>query len=298
MGHNKMVCAFPGQGIQKPGMAQAFVNTQAWDLFEEASVILGYDLGELCLQGPVERLNNTAQAQVAIFVTCYALWNLKKENLQPDYFVGHSLGEVTALAAAGAFSFASGVELVARRGEIMAKLAPTGGMSAVLGLELEQVQELCIEASAENYVQVANVNSPQQIVVSGELAGLELLRELALKEGARQVVPLNVSGPFHSKLMEPAAKEFAQIVEKLELYPCQTPVLSNDGFSLLQDKASIKKALVAQLTKPVYFVQTVQKLDALGVQEFVEISPQAILTGLAKRIVPKLQFTLVSEGGM
>src|SRR5690554_6918840 len=217
--------AFPGQGIQRPGMAAKIVGTSAWHLFENASEILGYDLGKLCLEGPEETLNNTAYAQVAIFVTCLALWELNRERLQPQIFLGHSLGEITALGAAGAFDFADGVRLTKVRGQLMAQ-APKGGMTAVIGLDADAVRILCAEAAQSGFVQVANENSPSQTVVSGDLAGLEALAELARAKGAKRVVPLNVSGPFHSRLMGSAAEEFAQVVEKLSISACRTPVLS------------------------------------------------------------------------
>lgn len=290
--------AFPGQGIQRPGMAAILIDTPAWRLFVEASEILGYDLGNLCLEGPEEQLANTAFAQVAIFVTCYALWDLVKERYKPQYFIGHSLGEVTALAAAGAFSFDDAVRLVAQRGHAMAAFAKEGGMAAILGLDLDTVQALCAEISPKSYVQVANENSPQQIVVSGAHGALDRITQRAKEMGAKRVVPLNVSGPFHSSLMDAAAKEFAHAVEELPILPCHTPVLSNDGHTLLQGPVEVRRALVQQITNPVRFTVSVQKLFALGVREFVEISPEPILTALARRIESNLQFTLARDGGM
>lgn len=298
MMQTSIVIAFPGQGIQKPGMASALMGTQAWRLFGEASEIVGYDLGALCLDGPEERLQNTAFAQVAIFVTCLALWDLVKERYKPQLFLGHSLGELTALCAAGAFSFGDGVSLVAKRGRFMANLAKEGGMAAVLGLELEAVEELCAEVSRVSYVQVANENSPGQVVVSGELQGLQLVARLAKERGAKRVVPLNVSGPFHSRLMEEAANKFGDAVEQLSLTPCHTPVLSNDGNTLLQEPGQVQTALVNQITDPVRFVPSIQRAFELGVKNFVEVSPEPILTALARRIEPNLQFTLVRDGGM
>lgn len=291
-------CAFPGQGIQKPGMATLLQNTSAWRLFTEASDILGYDLGQLCVWGPEEQLNNTAYAQVAIFVTCYALWDVYQEHYEPKIFLGHSLGEVTALAAAGAFTFADGVRLVQARGRAMAKDGLQGGMAAVLGLELEKIQELCERVSLQSYVAVANENSPGQIVVSGEWQALEHFTVLAQEHGAKRVVRLNVSGPFHSKLMEPAAEEFRAVVEELPLASCHTPVLSNDGKTLLLLPEEIRTKLVAQITQPVRFTSSVQRLFELGVTKFVEVSPEGILIPLAKRSQANLQFTLVRDGGM
>ncbi len=292
-----IACAFPGQGIQKPGMSAMIQNTRAWRLFEEANDILGYDLGKLSLEGPEDQLNNTAHAQVAIFVTCYALWELNKDRYKPRFFLGHSLGEITALGAAGAFSFAQGVTLVKTRGELMAK-GQDGGMAAVLGLDLNTIHELCAEASPSGDVQVANENSPAQTVVSGTWDALERLTSLAKDKGAKRVVKLNVSGPFHSKLMEPVAARFAEVVDGLELTTCHTPVLSNDGESILREPSEVKPKLVAQIASPVRFMSSVQKLSKLGIKELIEVSPDNVLISLARRSEANLQFTLVSEGGM
>lgn len=293
-----LACAFPGQGIQKPGMAQPFLNTRSWRFFEEASELLGYDLGRLCLEGPSELLNDTAQAQPAIFVTCYALWDLWRDRYEPQIFLGHSLGEVTALAAAGAFSFADGVRLVAKRGQCMSQSSAPGGMLAILGLDLATIHELCAEINQQSYVQVANENSPQQIVVSGLEDGLELLNTKAMASGAKRVVRLNVSGPFHSQLMEPAAKEFARTVYDLPINPCSIPVLSNDGKTLLQAPEQIRQNLVEQITNPVRFIASIRRLGELGITNFVEVSFEALLISLARRIESGLQFALVSGGGM
>lgn len=293
-----VACAFPGQGIQKVGMASMIWDSAAWRFFEEANAILGYDLGKLCLEGPQDVLNDTARAQVAIFVTCFALWELHRKRYQPKVFLGHSLGEITALGAAGAFSFAEGVQLVAARGKLMAHCGAKGGMVAILGLELGAVHELCAEVAPLSYCQVANENSPVQTVVSGELDALDHLTTLAKEKGAKKVLWLNVSGPFHSRLMEPAAQEFAKVVGKLELSPCHTPVLSNDGQSLMVNPQEVRARLVAQITSPVRFTGSVQRLVELGVREFVEISPESVLVPLARRSERRLQFTLVRDGGM
>ncbi len=289
--------AFPGQGIQKPGMASNIVGTSAWHLFEEASAILGYDLGKLCLEGPETLLNDTSHAQVAIFVTCSALWQLAKERYQPKVFLGHSLGEITALGAAGAFSFADGVRLTKARGELMAS-GPKGGMVAVLGLETDLVYEVCALVGSEGTCQVANENSPVQTVVSGDAPGLDRVKTLALEKGAKRVIPLKVSGPFHSKLMEPVAGAFTKVVEDLKVRSCHTPVLSNDGETMLTHSGEVKNKLVTQITGPVRFTRQVQRLAQMGLEEFVEVSPESLLMSMARRIEPNLHFTLVTDGGI
>lgn len=297
MAETKLAVAFPGQGIQKPGMAKALVDTSAWHLFAEASELIGYDLGTLCLEGPAETLADTAYAQMSIFVTSLALWELNKNNLSPQIFTGHSLGEITALTAAGALSFADGVRLVKARGEIMAQSVP-GGMVAILGLDLDTISKLCGEVQATSFVQVANENSPAQTVVSGEEEGLELISALALEHGAKRVVRLNVAGPFHSQLMQQAADKFANVVEELELNTCHTPVLSNDGETLLTQPQDVKAELVGQLTSPVRFTKLMGRLVELGIAEFMEVSPESVLIPLARRCERNLKFTLVSDGGI
>lgn len=293
----KLVCAFPGQGIQAIGMADQIKNTTAWHLFEKAKSILGYDLGELCLNGPKEKLNQTNYAQPAIYVTSYAFWELVRQQYKPNYFLGHSLGEITALTAAGAFSFEDGVKLVQVRGSLMGRADFNGGMSAILGLDLDSIHQLVREVTT-GFVQVSNENSTGQTVISGDEEGLKRIATLAKERGAKRVVRLNVSGPFHSKLMEPVAQEFAKIVEDLKIKQVHTPVLSNDGKTLLEKPEEIKKALIDQLIKPVRFTASVEKLVDLGVEQFVEISPTQLLIPLARRINSSLEFTLVKDGGI
>lgn len=297
MSTRKLVCAFPGQGIQTVGMANQIKNTPAWRLFEKANNILGYDLGELCLNGPMEKLSQTNYAQPAIFVTSYAFWELVKKQYKPDYFLGHSLGEITALTAAGAFSFEDGVHLVQKRGSLMNQPGLNGGMKAILGLDLNLVHKL-VQKVSTGFVQVSNENSPGQTVVSGDEEGLERLAKLAKEQGAKRIVRLNVSGPFHSKLMEPVAQEFAKIVENLEIRQVHTLVLSNDGKTLLREPIEIKEALIEQLIKPVRFTASVEKLVSLGVEQFVEMGPAPLLIPLARRINSSLEFTLVKDGGI
>ena len=294
---SKIAAAFPGQGIQRVGMAGAIAPTSAWTFFEQASELIGYDLGQLCLEGPQETLDNTAQTQIAVFVTCWSLWELQKERFRPQIFLGHSLGEIVALGAAGAFSFQEGVRLVQARGQAMSQVK-TGGMTAILGLDGQTVETLCAEVASTGLVQVANWNSPFQTVVSGEFRALEAVGTLSKERGAKRVVQLNVSGPFHSRLMEPAAQAFAEVVQDLELRVCHTPVLSNDGQSMLQDPGDIRRSLVRQITGPVRFTDQLHTLVRMGVTEFVELSPESLLIPLARRSLPNLQFTLVSDGGM
>ena len=198
-------------------------------------------------EGPEDKLQQTQYAQPAVFVTCFALWQLCCAGEEPAAYVGHSLGEVTALAAAGAFTFAQGVELVAKRSECMAE--PRGGMLAILGLEVEELESLCSQVQEEHWVQVANINAPGQIVVSGKEEGLAVVAGLAKERGARRVVPLKVSGPFQSQLMAPAAEAFGRYVAQLRIQDVTVPVVSNHTSELLSSGEQIRAELVDQLHK-------------------------------------------------
>lgn len=296
---SKTAWAFPGQGLQKPGLGRSLWGTKAWSYFEEASLILGYDLGRLCLEGPQELLRETSYAQPALFVTCYALGSQRLQHSRPDMLLGHSLGEITALGVGGAFSFQEGVRFVFERGRLMAENpGKKGGMAAIIGLDSGRVAELCREAASCGWVQTANQNSPEQTVVSGEQPALERVRALALEHGAKGVIPLNVSGPFHSRLMAPAAAALIPFLEQLPLKTCQIPVLAGDGCSILKKPEQIRHRLARQITEPVRFVDSVRKLVALGITDFVEIGPGPLLINLARRSAPNLRFALGGEGGL
>lgn len=288
-----LAVGFPGQGGQKVGMTQQ-ISPTALDLFEEASKILGYDLLALCNNGPAEKLNATEYAQPAMLVTCYAIWQTVAEQMSVDVFIGHSLGEITALVAAGAIEFADGVRLVAKRGELMSKSPVTGGMSAVIGLDAVQVEELCQAASAFGAIDIANYNSPGQIVVSGENKALEYLAQQAVEAGARRVIPLAVSGPFHSPLMKTAAQEFAEFLDQLSFSTPLIPVVSNHRNQLITTAEEIKSELVEQLTSPVRWIDNILLLESMGVNELKEISPNSVLIGLTKRISKTISLSLVS----
>jgi len=294
---NKAV-AFPGQGVQSVGMGLPVRGTGCWHLLEEASDILGYDLGRLLADGPEETLRQTNFAQPAVFVTCFALWRLyHEENPEPPaVFLGHSLGELTAFAASGAFSFADGVRLAAVRGELMG--AAAGGMLAVLGMDLPVVEAICAQVQPQYWVQVANINAPAQIVVSGEIPGLRMVEELAKRHGAKRVVPLRVSGPFHSQLMAPAAEEFRAYLAAVPFCDITVPVMSNHTSELLFGAEQIRKELAEQLTSPVRFTDNVRALAHMGVDTLIEVSPTAVLGPMAKRTVSTLKITLASPGGM
>lgn len=289
---SNIAVAFPGQGAQKVGMADRSVGGDGEVFFSQASAILGYDLLDLCMNGPDNRLGQSRYAQPALLVTGISVWSQLKAKIKPQVFAGHSLGEITALVAAEAISFADGVRLVLKRGELMEACSSDGGMVAILGLESDQVAEICRNASESGWVQPANYNAPGQIVISGKTAGLERASELAKDAGARRVVPLNVSGPFHSKLMEPAAIEYSQFLVEIPFQDPVVPVVSNAKNELITKGSELREELTSQLTNPVRWIENVGFMESLGITELVEIGDAPVLIGMTKRISRKMKLTL------
>lgn len=267
---------FPGQGSQIKGMG-AHVFDQFPLLIEQADELLGYSLAELCIHDPNEQLGNTRFTQPALYAV-EALTFLAKsgEGLKPDYCIGHSLGEYSALFAAGAFDFITGLKLVKKRGELMANMHG-GGMLAVINLSLERITLLLKEHNL-NSIDFANFNSPKQIVLSGPAADITRANTILSKE-ALKCIPLKVSGAFHSRYMQSVANEFEQFIEPFELKPLQTPVIANINARPYEDK-SIKEYLVKQIISPVLWAETISYLRDLGETEFIEIGPGTILTRL------------------
>jgi len=280
---------FPGQGSQYVGMGQHLYETcpEARATFDEADEVLGFALSELCFNGPEEILNDTLNTQPAIFVTSVALLRAL-EGKVPDFMAGHSLGEYSALVAAGAMDFAAGLRLVRERGRLMKEAGERspGGMAAVLGLETKVVDEICRQAREKTggVIQVANYNSPGQIVISGDFRAQEVALELAKAAGARRVVPLAVSIAAHSPLMACIVDEFRQAVEATEFRMPTVPVVANVSAMPLESIGAIREELVQQLTSPVRWVDSVQYMIGQGVTEFVEVGPKDVLTGLIRRI--------------
>jgi [acyl-carrier-protein] S-malonyltransferase len=287
---------FPGQGSQQVGMGRAMVERYpaAAEVFAEAGRVLGFDLARICFEGPEEELRRTAMAQPALLATSIAcLAPLRDAGMRPQMVAGHSLGEYTALVAAGALSFAEGLRLVARRGELMeaaAREAP-GGMAAVLGLATEQVEQLCDACGAS----VANRNAPGQVVISGPTGALERVMAYARERGARRVMPLNVAGAFHSPSMAPAAEALRREIEAAELCRASVPVIANVSARPLQDPDEIRAALVEQLTGSVRWEESIRHAVAMGAERLIEIGPGTVLAGLFRRIVPELPVASVSD---
>lgn len=289
MGRTAIV--FPGQGSQAVGMGREWweSSVQARDLFAEADDVMRFPLRELCFAGPAETLTRTEYAQPALYVVGFVAWTLLSERgWTASAMAGHSLGEFTALAAAGAWSFADGLRAVKRRGELMGRVgeqAP-GGMAAILGLDDAAVEEVCARAASAGVVQPANYNSPGQVVISGTDAGLAAAMELAKAAGARRCLRLNVSAPFHSPLMAPIAREMAEVLAATPIRRPALPTLANLSAVPVAEPEEIRTALVSQLIGCVRWSDTVRRFAAMGIAQTVEAGPGKVLTGLTPRIVP------------
>ena len=283
---------FPGQGSQTVGMGQELVEhfQLACDTFTEADDILGFSLSAVCFEGPADELKRTSIAQPALVTISTAYWRvLASLDFRCDTVAGHSLGEYSALVAAGALAFPDALRLVRRRGELMEEAAARrpGGMAAIIGLSDAEVRELCDEVSqAHGTLAAANYNSPGQVVVSGTQDAISAMRGAVKERGAR-AIPLAVSGPFHSPLMREAAAAFAEILAEVPMAEPAVPVIPNVTADPTTDPALLRDALERQITGAVQWVRTVYAMRNMGIQRFVEIGPGNVLTGLVQRTTPE-----------
>jgi [acyl-carrier-protein] S-malonyltransferase len=255
--------------------------------FDAAHQILGFDLAQLCFAGPEEELKQTRATQPAIFVHSVILTDLLfKKNIKPAMTAGHSLGEYSALYAAGALSFEDALRVVKVRAELMQKAGEIhpGAMAAVIGLAAEALKNVCAEANSAGVVQIANYNSPNQLVISGAAAGVNRALELAKERGAKRAIPLPVSGAFHSPLMEYAIAGLGEILNEVEIQPASIPVYTNVNAKPVTAAQEIRQKLYAQLTSPVRWVEIVENMIKDGAAKFYEVGPGNVLTGLLKRI--------------
>lgn len=280
---------FPGQGSQSLGML-AELGAQhplVLETFKEASAALGYDLWALTQQGPEESLNQTDKTQPAILTASIALWRLwlAEGGVRPAYVAGHSLGEYSALVAAGSLTLADAVKLVERRGQLMQDAVPAGqgGMAAILGLDDAVVIDACAEAAQGDVVSAVNFNSPGQVVIAGAKAAVERAIEVCKAKGAKRALPLPVSVPSHCELMRPAAERFAEAIAAIDWQVPQIPLVQNVTASIVSDLETLKADLLQQLYKPVRWVESIQTLAAQGALQLVECGPGKVLAGLNKR---------------
>jgi [acyl-carrier-protein] S-malonyltransferase len=264
-------------------------NESARSIYDQADEALGFSIAKLSFEGPEEELRQTANTQPALLATSVALLETYREQggLKPDYVAGHSLGEYSALVAAGVLGFADAVRLVRARGQFMEEAVPggQGAMAAVLGAERSALQALCADISAAGaVVELANVNCPGQIVVSGSAEGVAAVVERGKEAGAKRVIPLEVSGPFHSSLMQPAADRLAAELEKAEFREAQVPVVANVHARPVTSGNELRELLVKQVVSPVQWEDTIAFLIGEGVDTFVEIGSGTVLAGLIKKI--------------
>ncbi len=287
---NKLAFVFPGQGAQAVGMGKDFCEEYevAKRLFKEADEALGYSIQQMCFEGPAEDLKLTANTQPAI-LTMSVIANeiLKEHGIQPDIAGGHSLGEYSALVAAGALKFQDAVLLVHKRGQFMQEAVPVGegGMAAVIGLADEVIVEACEKASASaGAVQAVNFNCPGQTVIAGTTKGVETAVELLTAAGAKKAVILPVSAPFHSTLMKPAAEKLAAELDKIEIHDAAFPVVANVNGKMETKAEEIKANLVAQAASPVKWIDCVNTMKEYGADVYVEAGPGKTLCGFNKRI--------------
>lgn len=285
----KVAFVFPGQGSQIVGMAQELAKdfNEVQHVIAQADEKLGYKLSTLMFEGPQEELTLTYNAQPALLTSSIAILQmLKKAGIKADYAAGHSLGEYSALVAAEAIRFEDAVQTVHMRGKYMEEAVPAGvgSMAAVLGLEEQLLKEACEDASKEaGPVQLANLNCPGQIVISGTTEGVTAASEKAKEKGAKRVIPLVVSGPFHSSLMKPAASKLEDTLSSIEINDAIIPVIANVDAGEMTSAAEIPVKLVEQLYSPVRWEQSVEKMIDLGVDTFIEVGPGKVLSGLIKK---------------
>lgn len=291
---------FPGQGSQSVGMGKALYDAHSSlkSVYDEASTVLGYDVAELCFTGPAERLNLTEFTQPALLVSSVAAWKLfEPVGIKPVAVAGHSLGEYSAMVAAGGVSFRDAVGLVQKRGRYMSEsVAPgTGLVAALLGLNAEVVKEVCRMASSVGVVAAANFNSPGQVVIAGERAAVERAIELAKTQGCKKAIPLPVSVPVHTPLMQQAADRLAKDLAMVQWSDLSAPLVNNAEAKAISRAGEIQASLVRQLPSSVLWEDTVQTMGRMGVTTFVEIGPGTVLTGLIKRILPDAKLLNVND---
>jgi len=292
---------FPGQGSQAAGMGKALAQQfpVAAHVFAEADAALGFALSQLCFEGPDDALKLTANAQPAIVATSIAALRVLEQEtgVQPAYVAGHSLGEYSALVAAGVLTFSDAVRIVRERGRLMQEAVPVGvgAMAALFNLSAEDVAAVCAEAAEGEVVSPANLNGGGQIVIAGHASAVRRAVAGAKARGAKRAVELAVSAPFHCALMKPAADGLAKALESVTMHSPTAQVIANVTADINADPLLVKELLIQQVTAPVRWEESMQKLHSLGCSATIEVGPGKVLAGLLKRIVPDLACVSVSD---
>lgn len=280
---------FPGQGSQAPGMGHNLAQnfSIARQTFEEADAALGFSLSRLCFEGPAEELQLTANTQPAILACSIATFRVLAEyGISYSYVAGHSLGEYSALVAAGSLPFAEALRTVRHRGQYMQEAVPvgTGAMAALLGIGIEKIEGICRSAAQGEVVSPANINTPEQIVVAGHAAAVKRVMELALAAGAKRAVPLAVSAPFHCSLMRPAQERLSPELAGLPFRELAVPLVNNVRAEFVRTATEARQGLIDQIPSPVRWEPSIRQLLGAGATHFVEVGPGRVLTGMMRQI--------------
>ncbi len=296
----KIACLFPGQGAQYSGMGRDFYDRfpEARTVFDRAADILGPDIIDVIFSGPEDKLEQTEYAQPAILVVSTAIYRVLSDlGIKASTFAGLSLGEYGALVAAGSLSFEDALPLVQKRGIYMQEAVPLGEgtMAAIMGLEHEDVEQICRDAQSAGVVAPANYNCPGQIVVSGHKKAVQRAMELARSAGAKRITGLKVSAPFHCALLEPVEEKMVRELENIEIKTASVPVVSNVTADFVRDKEQIKKNLVVQVSSPILWEQSIRKMIESGINCYIGLGPGTSLSRLMKRIAPELETYAVEK---